>query len=661
LKTCDIDDYLLVDNKIPYLVHNLFVYHGFVILLNISGLSPFTSFTNKYKNAVEEAKKLLEIWRKREAKIYNFEGCYALGLASIIADAARLGKDVSTDDADVTLHIAHPAIQFPSLTFRIGLTLLALKPLLDRAPHRYLGLLSQASTLEFLDRETARLVFNELNHILDKHYDEVKKHAWSLVDAVSAYSDLFNKHLDHLDNKMVEEMVGRIAELLRELGDTVLGTIAWAYALTSVLEHEHIRMLWEKKFKERGLYIDVIKKVDYVLNKLNKLRENVKELLGNKEFMSYVKSIYFEANEKAANEIILGRSLYLEHELALYKFRKDELNEATGLFEKVANGYKEIGIFVNYLTGRVWVLRVKAIEGSLDSNDLVKEYDQLFNEAWNNYKPTANYLDAILDILCIYLVSLALTNNANKAVELLKEYWAILNVNKQLSVLTRLILNTLLGSKNGLDDRLKDMLMVGPKELVEVFEEEMLNKFLPALKVAYGLMKPEDGIRECEELVGVQAKRCKDAVLAVRGRGDAIERVRGLLIDKFQELILIKKKRDLLKELGVDYSELLSMIEKFMELVYGLDGRSLVQLIAPKNSRIHLALMLYALINGNHELVKAHALYGTTNYPNKLLTRLFLEAYKACCDLSGENFRKALARLFFATFNIKELSGLLWV
>jgi hypothetical protein len=660
LKTCDIDDYLLVDNKIPYLVRTLFEYE-LAMLLNISGSSPFTSFTNKYKDAVEEAKKLLEIWRKREGKIYEFEGRYALGLASIIADAARLGKDVSTDDADVTLVIALPAIQLPTLTFHIKLTLLALKPLHDIAPHRYLGLLSQASTLEFLDRETARLVFNELNHILDKHYDEVKKHAWSLVDAVSAYSDLFNKHLDHLDNKMVEEMVGRIAELLRELGDTVLGTIAWAYALTSVLEHEHIRMLWEKKFKERGLYIDVIKKVDYVLNKLNKLRENVKELLGNKEFMSYVKSIYFEANEKAANEIILGRSLYLEHELALYKFRKDELNEATGLFEKVANGYKEIGIFVNYLTGRVWVLRVKAIEGSLDSNDLVKEYDQLFNEAWNNYKPTANYLDAILDILCIYLVSLALTNNANKAVELLKEYWAILNVNKQLSVLTRLILNTLLGSKNGLDDRLKDMLMVGPKELVEVFEEEMLNKFLPALKVAYGLMKPEDGIRECEELVGVQAKRCKDAVLAVRGRGDAIERVRGLLIDKFQELILIKKKRDLLKELGVDYSELLSMIEKFMELVYGLDGRSLVQLIAPKNSRIHLALMLYALINGNHELVKAHALYGTTNYPNKLLTRLFLEAYKACCDLSGENFRKALARLFFATFNIKELSGLLWV
>jgi hypothetical protein len=140
---------------------------------------------------------------------------------------------------------------------------------------------------------------------------------------------------------------------------------------------------------------------------------------------------------------------------------------------------------------------------------------------------------------------------------------------------------------------------------------------------------------------------CKDSVLAVGGRGDAIERVRGLLINYFQKRILIKEKRDWLKELGVDSNELPSMINKFGELVNRLDGRSLVQLIAPTISQAHLALMLYALINGNHELVKAYALIGTAWHSSKLLTRLFLEAYKACCDLSGENFRKALARLFF--------------
>jgi len=43
-----------------------------------------------------------------------------------------------------------------------------------------------------------------------------------------------------------------------------------------------------------------------------------------------------------------------------------------------------------------------------------------------------------------------------------------------------------------------------------------------------------------------------------------------------------------------------------------------------------LALMLHALINGNKELAKAHALYGAIYFPSKLLRRLFLEAYKEC-------------------------------
>jgi len=32
---------------------------------------------------------------------------------------------------------------------------------------------------------------------------------------------------------------------------------------------------------------------------------------------------------------------------------------------------------------------------------------------------------------------------------------------------------------------------------------------------------------------------------------------------------------------------------------------------------------------------------------SKLLGRLFLEAYKECCDLESESFRLAIARLFF--------------
>jgi len=58
--------------------------------------------------------------------------------------------------------------------------------------------------------------------------------------------------------------------------------------------------------------------------------------------------------------------------------------------------------------------------------------------------------------------------------------------------------------------------------------------------------------------------------------------------------------------------------------------------------------MLYALINGNKELAKALALDGATyTYYGKLLGRLFLEVYKECCDLGKDEFRLAIARLFF--------------
>jgi hypothetical protein len=57
--------------------------------------------------------------------------------------------------------------------------------------------------------------------------------------------------------------------------------------------------------------------------------------------------------------------------------------------------------------------------------------------------------------------------------------------------------------------------------------------------------------------------------------------------------------------------------------------------------------MLYALINGNEKLAKAHALRGAASVAGKLPARLFLEAYKECCDLKSEGFRSAIAKLFF--------------
>jgi len=179
--------------------------------------------------------------------------------------------------------------------------------------------------------------------------------------------------------------------------------------------------------------------------------------------------------------------------------------------------------------------------------------------------------------------------------------------------------------------------------------DDMYGNYLPALMVAFRMISPEEGYEECMSIEDSTERRdCEDAVSAVMGDSDAVGLLRGKLINYFNEEILENERSGWLsgwlRKLGFNTN---AMISKFRKLVYGLDSKSLVQLLATNSSMAQLALMLRALINGNKELAKALALYGAIDYSSKLLTRLFLEAYRACCDLESESFRLALARLFF--------------
>jgi len=222
-------------------------------------------------------------------------------------------------------------------------------------------------------------------------------------------------------------------------------------------------------------------------------------------------------------------------------------------------------------------------------------------------------------------VSLALTGDHETISKLLEKHWWVLNANKQASVLTRLTLNALLRPRGGLSGELKGRLSVNPGELIDAFGSDMHSEFLPALRVALGITKPD-----------------MYAISVAMNDNAAVVQLRGWLIDAFRELLL--EKLGLLKELGADAD---AMLNEFMELVYGLDGKSLVQLLAPIDPRARLAFMLYSLINGNKELAKAHALIGAVEATEKLPARLFLETYESCCDLSNESFRRAIAKLFF--------------
>ena len=635
---CGVDYYLLVGDEIPPLLI-LYLIRNYVRALT-------ETFIDKCNEAVAEVRRVFNIARGR-GRIYDAESLYGLGLASIIARAIESGKRIEPSDADAALDIASFVIQKVLLADLIMPILDALRPLRDKAPQRYIELLAPASNMANLDHDTVKYIFKELNEILDNYGDVVRRYAWSLVDAIRAYANLPQWYPVYFSDD-VESAVRRVTDLLNELGrfKSSLGTIAWAYALAPALdiESEGVREVMEGR-----LGIDVIDKASEVLGGLGKMRNEVQKLMRDKEFMGYIESSFVKADEEAVRKEILGATSFLRHAWAFYRLDNDEFKETEELFNEAAEESRGIGDYEGYLVDRGWALRVEAIKGSLVGDELTKlrnEFQQLYKETFNEkrFKLRAQYFYIASSTLGNYLVSLALTGDDKKISKLLEGHWWVLNADKKVSTLTRLTLDALLGHRVELSCELKGKLSVNPEELIVAFGSDMYSDFLPALRVVLGIVKPEDGHGECNSIEdSVKRRDCRDAVLAVMDDSDAVRRLRERLINGFHEQISGNEKSSRLRELGFDANALIS---EFGNLVGRLDGKSLVQLIAHTTSLAQLALMLYALINGDEKLAKAHALMGAPYY-GKLPARLFLEAYKACCDLNSESFRRAVAKLFF--------------
>ncbi len=642
LSRCGVDYYLLVGDEIPSLIW---------YLVEESAAAQTEAFIDKYNEAVAEVRRVLNIVRGRGYIIHDLEKLYGLGLASIIAKAVETGKRIEPSDVDAVdaaLDIASFVIGDIVLADLIMPILVALRPLRDKAPHRYIKLLDIASNMANLGCGTVRYIFKELNEVLGNYGNVAREHAWSLVDAVRVYANLLRGHLVYFDNEKVEDAVHRVADLLNELDklSPSLGVIAWVFALGPALDSEYVRRLMEGR-----LGIDVVDKASEVLGELSKMRDEVQELMSDKEFVRYIEYRLVKADEEVVKKVICVATLSLRCALAHYRLDNDELDKAEELFNEVAEKYREIDVYENYLVDRGWALRTEVIKGSLVGNELTKlrnEFQQLYEEAFNKerFKLTGRYLSVTSHRLGNYLMSLALTGNYETINKLPEKHWWVLDADKEVSVLTRLMLNALLGHRVELSDKLKGKLSVNPEELIDVFGSEMLSEFLPALRVALGIVKPEDGLEECDSIEDPTKRRdCGDAVSAVMNNSGAVGRLRERLINSFHEKISGNERSGWLRELGFDAN---ALIGEFGNLVGRLDGKSLVQLIAPYSSTARLALMLHALINGDEKLAKAHALMGSVYYTGRLLTRLSLEAYEACCDLNSESsFRRAVAKLFF--------------
>jgi KaiC/GvpD/RAD55 family RecA-like ATPase/Asp-tRNA(Asn)/Glu-tRNA(Gln) amidotransferase C subunit len=622
LDRCDVDYYLLVGNKIPPIIMNLIKNNHVRVLTE--------AFIDKYDDAINEVSEILENVRDRyvveHTRIYREESIYGLGLASIIAKAAELDRPIKPSDADAALRIVFTAFIPPDYVKFVHYVksvispdyvksvLRALEPLSNKAPHRYLEL--QVS---------------------------------SLIQAMDDY-------ISQLSEYGREDVVDKIFDLLNELDKLSpnLGVIAWARVLASALENENVRLLIERKLRKLDNK-NVIDKTNEILEELSKLKEKVWELMMDEVFVSYVESKelmknegvmdYVEFRPVKADEEVVRRTILeeissLKYKLAHYKFRNDDLDDVARLFNEAAEVAKEIKEvkcfevrFEDYLINRSWALRTETIKSSLSDNELTKlvnEFRQLFEDIFK--RPTAEYPSIAPKVLGEYLVSLALMGDHETINELLKKRWRVLDNDEKVSVLTRLTLNALLRPGVKLDIELWDKLSVD-EELIRAFEDEIISDFLPALRNALSVEMSYDEIKLielCEERL-IDDDICVP-VLAVReDDDDAVKQLRDRLI---------KEVLDLVKGLGVNDNE-------FKSLINGLDGASLVQLIAPETSTARLALMLHALINSNKKLAKAHALMGAVYATDKLLTRLFLETYEACCDPNNELFRRAIAKLFF--------------
>jgi uncharacterized Fe-S cluster protein YjdI len=71
--------------------------------------------------------------------------------------------------------------------------------------------------------------------------------------------------------------------------------------------------------------------------------------------------------------------------------------------------------------------------------------------------------------------------------------------------------------------------------LIDAFGYDMLRNSLPALRVALGIAKPEDGVKLCVEF---NSGVCIDLVLAVKGNSAVAKQLKEWVIDAFNNSLM---------------------------------------------------------------------------------------------------------------------------
>jgi len=613
LKPCKVDYYLLTDNTIP-----LFILPTTLRTLLKEFLKSF-DYKKTLNNVVSDAEELLETWRNRRY-YYPPEALYALGLAIIVSKAIELGVDVDIDrdSASTILKASRSAITSATSPISVWGILRELRSLGYRVPQHYITILAVASGLPKLTEHTTILIYRELEYVYSKSENEFKESVWPLLPAVEIYSELLYKHFLHFISDYVrisERICNLLSELKKHSGSDELTAIAKAFALTPALYNEDVKVSIQKYCSIDNIDVEV----SNVLKKLEDISSRLSELIKNEYFANYIEArvppyLYSFIDDLKARLIF---------ELASYKFKGGELDEAIRLFNKAAEIYRSIGDYYAYLSCRNRALRSSVMKAKSFSEyiDIAKDFENLWSEVQKHLRYSIWYdiieLSLISFHLGEYLVYLASIGRYSDIENLLNEYTHtfILDSNERIKVPVKLMMKTF-GFTN---------IEVAPEELIYAHKDEIFPAYLPALKLALGI---DVSLEECNDykLSENQKLLCEAAFRAVEGDSEALESVK----------------------------EFLGRVsEEMYRLVKDLDAKSLIQLIAPFTSNTGFAFMLYNLVNSNEDLAKIHAKAASLALAFRgyaYASKLFKDVYELCCDVGNEEFKLALLKLFYYIF-----------
>jgi len=633
LKPCAVDDYLTIDGKIPRLSIDVV---GFLYYIEVpyardlsqirkirKRLCVFTPFADveiikAERKSVEE---LLVRWGKRDFW-WQPEVSYALGLAALAAEA-----EVDGEIADLLLYAATAAVQRVAVPVAVLPALEALRPLGEKAPHRYVIALAAASELETLDHETVEYIYVTLQQ-LKTHLLETERN-WPLVNAVATYSNLLRKHSAHIKDRW-EEAVANMCELYSKvrgrsaakapesnlsahrLFDAVARAHVLAVALGSGDLAQHVQ-------RYCGLG-DLIKEVEAVKGVLDEAAAHLDELRkimeSNADFAEWVIILSSTGDVGFVIENLKGWFTYV---LADYKldYSLDErgeldekkLEEAAEEFEKAAEMHRKQKRLDNYLIacGRALRTRVLAAKSWEELLERAKGFWELWKEAEKHLELTARYLATAAHTLGEYLVYLAASGDKEMAEELLKKWRWLLDYYQEVSVATRLMLKVL-GVGEGA--RLE--------EVVDVFGPWLSSEYRPALWLLAGYLQKDEALEICKRLP--KSEVCVDAVVSVADDQDAAEKSK----------LEIKSETPGARPLRDETVE-----------------RTLVEVRATTSSLVRLAFMLLAAVEGRTKAVRVHGLLGSLAYLGTIGQLLFNAVYEKCGDLNSEGCRLILLKLYY--------------